>query len=216
MGFRGFSRGAPVAVGFFGLFFSSQAFYTLLIPSQGLLIPPARGVPRDMARTFRRSGRRYEYGTWRVWERRGTQRCNAGRKFCWTGAAAAAGACGVTGGADLLASARRSSVVMAKLLVAKLLMEEKPEPAGWRQCSGEAHSRREGRAGQAVRAARGCPRGPDVRVAGCSSRGVAGGSARSPGFACVGLVIRDVSRKGVQNTKVARKRGFVRLAGVVR
>eukprot|EP00966_Prymnesium_polylepis_P193623 4488082-Prymnesium_polylepis.1 len=36
--------------------FSSQAFYTLLIPSQGLLTPPPRGVPRDMARTLRRSG----------------------------------------------------------------------------------------------------------------------------------------------------------------
>eukprot|EP00966_Prymnesium_polylepis_P192486 4461543-Prymnesium_polylepis.1 len=65
MRFRGFSRfeaylftggagGRPV--GFFGLFFSSKAFYTLLLPSQGLLTPPPRGVPRDMARTLRRSG----------------------------------------------------------------------------------------------------------------------------------------------------------------
>eukprot|EP00966_Prymnesium_polylepis_P190065 4404697-Prymnesium_polylepis.1 len=54
--FEAFHGGAPVAVGFFGIFFSSQAFTTLFIPSQGLLIPPPRGVPQDMARTLCRSG----------------------------------------------------------------------------------------------------------------------------------------------------------------
>eukprot|EP00966_Prymnesium_polylepis_P049360 1142617-Prymnesium_polylepis.1 len=60
MGFRGFSRlftgGAGRRRLFWAFVFSSQAFNTLLIPSQGLFDSPSRGVPRDLAWTLHRSG----------------------------------------------------------------------------------------------------------------------------------------------------------------
>ena len=82
------------------------------------------------------------FGTWRAHksaERRGTQRCSAGRRFRWAGAAAAAAGCGLVGGADLLDAARCSSVTTAVLFVVEMLMEMKKllqlgDGQSWQSC----------------------------------------------------------------------------------